>query len=681
MQNHQTTMTTRCRATTRHLCIQLLVALICFTTYVHARSAYDEISNNPALTKFKEWVEKDEILVLLMKRRSITVFAPTNQAIAAYVEKNPNPDALSRALANYHASPASIKRDQFPFSTNSNEGKFAPLFLTIRNFGPSTSPTQAARHSEHDKYYYVNNAFIIESREDLQTSERDSQVVHIVDEVLAAYNPTSSSVPPNALELISNPSLYELGNLDLSNFLQHIRSNRLESVFSQPGQNTFFVPSKAPLPGAPEFDQYVVKAHVVRNKALFVRTLGDKKKYETLAFDGTVDVELSLVNLTSRFAQDKVFYIQTNTVKNDAAHKVGKVLSRLTLANIPVKNGVIHIIDKPLMLMDMSIRDFLRNQSKLSRFYKMLERHADIISELGRNPHKTILAPDDNAFENLMNNNQNFSDIDESSEEIKKLLRQHIVFSSVSSTELKKHGSYSVFNSSGGVPVGFRLIGTEPNTRLTVESGGVNATSTQSDFGASDGILHIVDRVLGMPFKTMREKLRTQTELKETFKIGTQGGTANWNSKLADENKRYTFFAPSDQAWVQFSKENPSEFKQLDTELYPPISRSILDRHLSAKGQFNKKDLLQTVKKVDTIQGELIISPDPTTKEIFVEWEGKKAKIIKSDIYGLNGVIHVIDQVLAKKRDFKVSGAPTTFANCLMITIGLFISYFTAKLF
>src|SRR5699024_135752 len=63
--------------------------------------------------------------------------------------------------------------------------------------------------------------------------------------------------------------------------------------------------------------------------------------------------------------------------------------------------------------------------------------------------------------------------------------------------------------------------------------------------------------------------------LKETFKIGTQGGTQNWNAKLADENKRYTFFAPSDQAWVKFAKENPSEFKQLDTELYPPISRSV----------------------------------------------------------------------------------------------------------
>lgn len=125
------------------------------------------------------------------------------------------------------------------------------------------------------------------------------------------------------------------------------------------------------------------------------------------------------------------------------------------------------------------------------------------------------------------------------------------------------------------MPVEFRLAGTEPHTRLTVESGGVNATSIQSDFGASDGILHIIDRVLGMPFKTMREKLRAQQLLKETFKIGTQGGTQNWNGKLADENKRFTFFAPSDQAWVMFKQENPSEFKQLDSELYPPISRAV----------------------------------------------------------------------------------------------------------
>ena len=115
------------------------------------------------------------------------------------------------------------------------------------------------------------------------------QVVYTIDEVLATYEPRDRTVPPNALELIQNPAIYELGQLDLSSFLRYIQLNNLESIFSQPGQNTFFVPSKAPVStAANEFDQYVVKAHVVRTKALFVRTLGDKRKYNTLAYDGNI---------------------------------------------------------------------------------------------------------------------------------------------------------------------------------------------------------------------------------------------------------------------------------------------------------------------------------------------------------------------------------------------------------
>src|SRR6218665_501814 len=134
--------------------------------------------------------------------------------------------------------------------------------------------------------------------------------------------------------------------------------------------------------------------------------------------------------------------------------------------------------------------------------------------------------------------------------------------------------------SAAKIPVSFRIIGSDSNVRLTVESGGVNATSIQSDFGASDGILHIIDRVLGMPFKALREKLLMEKDLKETFKIGSQGGTQAWNSQLADENKRFTFFAPSNDAWKVFARENPSEFKQLDTELYPPIARAVSVCHL-----------------------------------------------------------------------------------------------------
>lgn len=134
---------------------------------------------------------------------------------------------------------------------------------------------------------------------------------------------------------------------------------------------------------------------------------------------------------------------------------------------------------------------------------------------------------------------------------------------------------FANYTSANGVPVMFRLVGTDSNARLTVESGGVNATSSLSDLGASDGILHIIDRVLGMPFNTIYEKLINNPMLNETFKIGSQGGTQNWNSKLLDKNKRYTFFAPSNTAWMEFDRANPSEFKQLDQGIYPSISRAV----------------------------------------------------------------------------------------------------------
>ncbi|KPM08418.1 fasciclin-1-like protein [Sarcoptes scabiei] len=607
---------------------------------------------HPELTMFKELIDKEAIYPLMLNSWSMTIFAPTNQAMKNFIENNPSSASFDADLFKYHIAGLPIKREEFSNSpvVSSFAGQFAPLYLSMLESNEN-SPMN------NQKSYFVNNALINAAIEDLKTSNGQDQALYIIDEVLSVFKP-SKSVAPTAFELIKEPSLYGLDNIDLTQFASHIESNKLDSIFSSPGLHTFFVPSKIESRGTPDFDLYVVKAHVVENKALFLRTMGDRRNYKTMAHDEKIDVEVSFINKTLRFTSEKMHYVQSNTIKNDAVHKAGRVLSRMILANIPIKNGVMHIIEKPLMLMDMSIRDFLREQTKLKRFHGLLEKHPDVLSELNRHSNKTVLAPDDNAFANLVDNNQKFAGIDENSEEMKKLLRQHLVYQQVSSSDLRRNAGYANLSSASNIPVVFRLIGIEPHSRLTVESGDVNATSLMSDIGASDGILHIIDRVLGMPFNSILEKVIDNPLLNSTLNIGSQGGTQNWNTKLADQNKRYTFFAPSNQAWSEFSLENPSEFKQLDNGIYPSISRTILDRHLSAKGQFNKKDLEQSLKKVDTIQGELLIIPDAKTREIYVEWEGKKAKIIESDIYGLNGVVHIIDKVLAKRRDFKVNSAP-----------------------
>lgn len=164
--------------------------------------------------------------------------------------------------------------------------------MSVSEYGPNTA---LSRHNGNEKFYYINNALVLEAHESDLSVDNDPQVLYVIDEVLTMYQPTSL-LAPNAFDFIANPRLYNMGNLDLSNFFGHIKENKLESIFTQPGLNTFFVPSKLPLPGAPDFDEYVVKAHVIHNEALFVRTMGEKQLRQTLAFDGKLLQHFEQIN-------------------------------------------------------------------------------------------------------------------------------------------------------------------------------------------------------------------------------------------------------------------------------------------------------------------------------------------------------------------------------------------------
>lgn len=52
-------------------------------------------------------------------------------------------------------------------------------------------------------------------------------------------------------------------------------------------------------------------------------------------------------------------YINSNTLVGDTKHSAGVVLAEVVKANIPVKNGVVHLIQRPLMVVDTTINQFL----------------------------------------------------------------------------------------------------------------------------------------------------------------------------------------------------------------------------------------------------------------------------------------------------------------------------------
>lgn len=60
------------------------------------------------------------------------------------------------------------------------------------------------------------------------------------------------------------------------------------------------------------------------------------------------------------------------------------------------------------------------------------------------------------------------------------------------------------------------------------------------------------------------------------------------------------------------------------------------------------------------------------TEDVILQWEDLSARIVRPDVNAINGIIHVIDNVLMVKRDMMViSGSPVTFSpsTCVLTFI------------
>lgn len=69
-------------------------------------------------------------------------------------------------------------------------------------------------------------------------------------------------------------------------------------------------------------------------------------------------------------------YVKSQTLGADGMHTQGVVLGEIVKANIPVRNGVVHLIHRPLVIVDTTVVQFLEvrkclrisNQSVHRRF-------------------------------------------------------------------------------------------------------------------------------------------------------------------------------------------------------------------------------------------------------------------------------------------------------------------------
>lgn len=52
-------------------------------------------------------------------------------------------------------------------------------------------------------------------------------------------------------------------------------------------------------------------------------------------------------------------FVSSDTILGDGIHPSGAVVAEIVKANIPVRNGVVHLISRPLMVVDNTVKQFV----------------------------------------------------------------------------------------------------------------------------------------------------------------------------------------------------------------------------------------------------------------------------------------------------------------------------------
>lgn len=282
----------------------------------------------------------------------------------------------------------------------------------------------------------------------------------------------------------------------------------------------------------------------------------------------------------------------------------------------------------------------------LSILVQALDR-AGLVAAVDGTTQLTVFAPTNDAFEDFLDDN-GFANLNAVPVDVlRQVLLNHVVAGAVQSTQLST-GYIETSATFGGTPSGNPLnmyVSTAAGVRLN----GVSSVVT-SNIIASNGVVHVVDAVIGLP------TVVTFATADPTFNILEAALTREGDNitdfvAVLNGAGPFTVFAPTDAA-----------FGALLTELSLPglgsIPESTLDPVLKyhvATGAFG--NVLSTgltpngVTNVPTLLGAtptINITLPGTGGNIanVTDGAGRASGIVAVDVQAANGVIHVLNRVL-----------------------------------
>ncbi|WP_233244069.1 fasciclin domain-containing protein [Tamlana fucoidanivorans] len=306
-------------------------------------------------------------------------------------------------------------------------------------------------------------------------------------------------------------------------------------------------------------------------------------------------------------------------------------VSNIIVTDVQAANGVIHVIDKVVLpKLPSTVVGIALDTPELSILVQALQAaDGDLVSVLGGEGPYTILAPDNAAFQALLDSNpawNSLADIDTAV--LSQVLLNHVLPGKLMSTDLVGLGSgYASTEATGA---GGNKMSIFFDASNGVKFNGVS-TVKMADKEGTNGVIHIVDAVIGLP--TIVDHAVANPGLSSLVSNLTMGGNTTFTDLLSTPGD-FTVFAPTNDAFTAFSNPNSNA---LD---------AILLNHVVVGATAVSSGLTNTYVKTAATYGNtdnnlsLYINTDSG-----VTLNGI-ADVSKADIIASNGVIHTVDAVI-----------------------------------
>ncbi len=629
----------------------------------------DVVVATEALSILEAAVIKADLAATLSSEGPFTVFAPTDDAFVALLDilgddynglddfDTEEEMALLKDILLYHVLAAEVK---------------------AADLAAGSVPTALADNSI--EVIASGDTFVIgdasETNANITATDimASNGVAHTIDKVL---------LPQSAIDFVASLQLKTIVDTavatdDLSLLVDALvqADAGLVETLSGDGPFTVFAPTNAAFAAlldvlGDDFNS-LADFDTEEEKALLVKVL----TYHVVAGTAAFSTDLSDGQMIETFQGENVgVSLNGGVFITDATETNAEVV----IADVEASNGVVHVINKVLLpqevldaLATMSLQTIVEiavATDDLSLLVGALgQADAGLVETLSGDGPFTVFAPTNAAFVELLDilgddfNSLSDFDTDEEKALLVSVLTYHVVAGTAAfSTDLSDGQNIATFQ---GEDVSINI---KDGTVHVDDATDENATVVLADVEASNGVVHVIDKVL-LPQAVLDALTPAVPNIVETAQsvddlsllvdalIQADAGLVD----VLSGDGPFTVFAPTNAAFADLLNALGDDFHSLadfDTDEEKALLAKVLTYHVVAGAAVASGDL-QDHQEIGTVQGESVFAILNHGVQIRDKTD-VDANVTLADVMASNGIVHVIDKVLLPQEVLDILSPPS----------------------